>query len=65
MSNNKPKAVFTVVESEKLEKPLWRRIGTAFECRDGSLNVLLDAMPTNGKLNIREDKPRGDEVDRA
>lgn len=30
MSSQKPKAVFTIIESEKLEKPIWRRIGSAF-----------------------------------
>jgi hypothetical protein len=51
------KAVFTIIESDKLEKPLFRRIGTAFVNRDGSLNVFLDALPANGKLHIRDAKP--------
>ena len=41
----KMKAVFTIVESDKLEKPLFRRIGTGFVNRDGSLNLFLDALP--------------------
>jgi hypothetical protein len=51
------KAIFTIVESDKLEKPLFRRIGTGFVNRDGSLNVFLDALPVNGKLHIRDVKP--------
>ena len=49
-----PQAVFTVVEGPN--SPIWIRIGTAFECRDKSLNVLLNALPVNGKLHIREAK---------
>jgi len=54
----KMKAVFTIVESDKLEKPLFRRIGTGFVNRDGSLNIFLDALPVNGKLHIRDSEPR-------
>jgi hypothetical protein len=31
--------------------------------RDGSMNVTLDALPTNGKLHVRDFTPR-DEGDR-
>ena len=50
------KAIFTIIESEKLEKPLFRRIGTGFVNRDGSLNLFLDALPVNGKLHVRDVK---------
>ena len=52
------KAVYTIVEGEKLDRPIFRRIGTAFVNRDGSLNVLLDAVPVNGKLHIRDVEPK-------
>lgn len=51
------KAIFTIVESDKLEKPLFRRIGTGFVNRDGSLNLFLDALPVNGKLHVRDVRP--------
>ena len=35
------------------EKAKWTLIGTAFLNKDGSLNVILDAIPLNGKLHIR------------
>jgi len=35
------------------------RAGSAFENRDGSTNVILDVLPVNGKLNIRDPKPNG------
>jgi hypothetical protein len=32
----------------------WIRAGSAFVNKDGSLNVLLDVLPLDGKLHIRE-----------
>lgn len=62
MSNN-PMVVKAIIEVEGRKKPIWRRVGTAFTNRDGSINVLLDAIPFSGKLNIREDDR--DESERA
>jgi hypothetical protein len=50
-------AVYTVIKKAD-GKDLWLRIGSAFPNRDGSLTVSLDAMPTNGRLQIREYHPR-------
>ncbi len=50
-------AVYTIVKKAD-GKDLWLRIGSAFPNRDGSLSVFLDAVPTNGKLQIREYQPR-------
>jgi len=52
------KDVYTIVEREGRDKSLWIRVGSAFENRDGSLTILLDALPVNGKLQVRERKPR-------
>ncbi len=46
------RVVYTVVERN--ERRIWVRVGAAFENRDGSLNVLLDAIPINGRLQIRD-----------
>jgi hypothetical protein len=35
---------------------VWHRIGAAFTNKDGSLNVVLDSLPLDGKLHIREAK---------
>jgi hypothetical protein len=43
--------VFTIVERNG--KSFWVRIGTAFVNKDGSETVYLDALPVNGKLQIR------------
>ena len=55
------KAVFTIIENEKLEKPIFRRIGTGFVNRDASLNIFLDALPVSGKLHIRDADTKRDE----
>ena len=31
------------------------RVGSAFHNRDGSMNIYLDALPRDGKIQIRED----------
>ena len=46
--------VYTIVEKEGSEKSFWVKVGACFPNRDGSLNVYLDALPINGKLQIRE-----------
>lgn len=43
--------VFTVVE--RSGKSYWIRIGAAFSNYDGSETVLLDALPVNGRIQIR------------
>ncbi len=50
------KAVFTVVERGP-GKSFWVRVGVGFENRDGSWNLRLDAVPTNGKLQVRDWEP--------
>jgi len=37
-------------------KAFWKHVGRAFWNRDGSINVLLDALPLTGKLQIRKPK---------
>jgi hypothetical protein len=49
-----PKAVYTIIERRESGKKHWVRIGAAFENRDGSYHVRLDALPTNGVMHIRE-----------
>ena len=49
------KAVYTIVE--RANQKHWIRIGSAFLNQDQSWNVKLDALPLDGKLNIREYQP--------
>ena len=41
------------VTTDRGEKTYWTKVGSAFVNRDGSTTVLLDALPLNGKLQIR------------
>ncbi|HZH04725.1 MAG TPA: hypothetical protein VEY30_13145 [Myxococcaceae bacterium] len=33
---------------------VWVRTGTAFANKDGSFNIVLDAVPLNGRLHVRD-----------
>lgn len=58
------KIVYTIVQRSGGRK-FWLRIGAAFPNRDGSLNVQLDAVPTNGQLQIRDCRPRDETLPHA
>ena len=51
-------AVFSIREGKG--GTVWVRAGSAFVNRDGSLNVLLDVLPLDGKLHVREAGDRRD-----
>lgn len=36
------------------DKERWTRIGIGFVNRDNSINVVLDAIPINGRFHIRD-----------
>ncbi len=57
--SEKKKSVFAITERDG--KTYWNRVGAAFENKDGSVNVNLDALPVSGRLQIREDEERGGE----
>ena len=48
------KAVYTIIDTEGVDKSRWVRVGTAYINRDQSLTVYLDALPVNHKLHIRD-----------
>ena len=50
------KEVYTVASNG--ERNFWVRIGAAFVNKDDSLKVMLDALPVNGQLVIRDPKPK-------
>ncbi|MBN1962679.1 MAG: hypothetical protein JW841_17235 [Deltaproteobacteria bacterium] len=60
--DTKIKAVYTFIENEKLDKPFSRRIGTGFVNRDGSINIILDALPVSGRLHVRDIDLRRDDT---
>ena len=51
------KAVYVIREGSKGDS-FWTKVGVAFVNKDESLNVILDALPTDGKLHIRDFKER-------
>ncbi|MBW2703970.1 MAG: hypothetical protein JRF33_24380 [Deltaproteobacteria bacterium] len=57
-ANGRMMSVYTIIEKEGFDKSFWVRVGACFTNRDGSYNVFLDALPTNGRLHIRVDKAR-------
>ena len=52
------KDVFTMPDRDENtpEKGRWTKVGVGFVNRDGSINVLLDAVPLNGRIQIRDRK---------
>ena len=56
MKEKKNLKVYTIVDRGGEKKDLWLRIGTAFVNKDSSLNVVLNALPIDGKLHIREEQ---------
>jgi hypothetical protein len=53
--------VYSVVERSKGRRS-WVRIGTAFQNRDGSLTIRLDAVPLSGQLQVRDPFASGPRV---
>jgi len=53
-TRRRPKKVYTI-RTDQQNRNWWRQIGVAWENADGSLNVILDALPLDGKLQIRDD----------
>jgi hypothetical protein len=56
LSAGKKLAVFSIREGRN--GSLWVRAGSAFVNRDGSMNVLLDVLPLDGKLHVRDANER-------
>lgn len=52
MEQSKMKSVYTIVERNQTKA--WVRIGIGFVNTDGSLNLKLDAVPTNGTMHVRD-----------
>ena len=52
MEKSQMKSVYTIVERNQTKS--WIKIGIGFVNTDGSLNLKLDATPTNGTLHVRD-----------
>ena len=65
-TNRKPDLIAYVVKDRKGQKGIWNRIGAAWENADGGgFNVVLDAMPVNGRLVLRMPKAGEEEETEA
>ena len=54
-ASKKPWIAYNVIDRPGLRSRIWSRIGMAWLNRDGSINVVLDALPLGGRLQLRED----------
>jgi hypothetical protein len=61
-NERKQRIVYQIIDKPGLRKPYWMKIGIAFVNQDQSLNVYLDAIPFDRKLNIREEELRPRQV---
>ena len=52
------KEVWTTSPRGEGKKDFWLRVGTAFENKDGSWSIVLDALPVNGRLIVRDERER-------
>jgi hypothetical protein len=59
MANKAKRELWGTVHREGSSKDFWPRIGTAFENKDGSWNMLFDYFPRNPEATVqmREPKP--------
>lgn len=49
-------------EKGRQARTYWTKVGIAFENRDGSYSLELAAIPTSGKIIMRDPAPAGKEV---
>ncbi len=49
---NNRKMIYTMTERDG--RTYWTRVGTGFVNKDGSITLRLEALPTNGTLQVRE-----------
>jgi len=54
VQNSNRKAVYVIRENKNGGKDFWVKVGIAFVNKDGSLNLHLDALPLDGKLQVRD-----------
>ena len=47
-------AIYEAKNGDRETKTRWVRVGVAFTNSDGSENLLLDALPLSGRLQIRD-----------
>ncbi len=56
---------YAVIRYRKDDKAYWNRIGVGWDNKDGSINVQLNALPIDGRINLRVPKPKDEEDEGA
>ena len=57
-NGKKQRVVYQIIEKPGREKAVWMRLGVAYVNHDQSINIYLDAIPYERKLQIREEDVR-------
>ena len=57
-NGKKQRTVYQIIEKPGREKAVWMKLGIAYVNQDQSINVYLDAIPYERKLQIREEDVR-------
>lgn len=65
MANSNRKDIWYIKQASKEGgKPFWIKIGTAFENKDGSLNLKFDVVPPSmDNIQVREQTEREDKFE--
>lgn len=58
MSSDSPRKEVYHIKDLQGKKSLWIRVGSAFVNKDGSINTILDLLPIDGRLHIRDPRPK-------
>jgi|YNPBryantNP2012_1023418.scaffolds.fasta_scaffold227139_1 hypothetical protein len=63
MSGKITHKVYQVLDRGEDKKSFWCELGVGFENRDGSINLILNATPVDGKVQVRrlEQQPKKEE----
>ncbi|HWW87222.1 MAG TPA: hypothetical protein VNZ26_26675 [Vicinamibacterales bacterium] len=68
-TNNRPThTAYSVRDYQKNGKTEsdWTRVGVAFAHRDGNgFDILLEAIPVNGRIALRKNKPKSEQAPEA
>ena len=51
------KDVYTIAEGSDEYRSRWTKVGIGFVNSDDSINIVLDAVPVNGRLHVRDRRP--------
>jgi hypothetical protein len=57
-TGKKQRIVYQIIEKPGLKKAHWMKVGIAYLNQDQSINIYLDAIPYERKLQIREEDVR-------